>query len=96
MAVGSKITEAAPSASRRADTPPSSPTLPPSGQAITVENVREFMDLLKVWVATQAIPTPVKAPVAVENSPPEEARLRASRLEYKTVDEVYVPGKLQV
>lgn len=86
MPIASKITEAAPSASRRADTPPSSPTLLPSGQAITIENVREFVDILKALVA---IPTPVETPAAAENSQPEEAKARASRLEYKAVDEVW-------
>lgn len=90
MPAASKVMKGAPS-NPQADTPSSSSTLPPSGQIITVEHVQQFMDMLKVALATQAVPTTTPQATesqAAEKAPSEEARARASRLEFKTVDEV--------
>lgn len=94
----SKIVKPPTSNSGQADTPAISPTVPSSEQTITVGLVQQFVDMLKVTLAAQAIPaTPPQAAEcqAAEHAQPEEARARASRLEFKTVDEMYVPGEVQ-
>lgn len=81
--------------SGRADTPPSSPTLPPSEQMVTFKHVQQFMEIIKIAQATQALSDPAANSQAAEtqgaaNHQSKEARTRASKLEFKTVDEVDV------
>jgi len=86
--------------SPRLQTPPSSPELPPYKPTLSSDHVQLFVDLLK---AAQAIQT---APAATEASPPASTgetpedkktlRAKASKLEFKTVNEMYVPCEMQV
>lgn len=91
----SMIKKVAPSNSGRADTPPNAPTLPPSEQTVTFKHVQQFMEIIKIAQATQALSDPVANSQAAEtqgtgNHPSKEAKTRASKLEFKTVDEVYI------
>jgi len=89
--------------SQSSQTPPSSPSQSYSCQChleppVALHLAQLFKEVIK---ATQATSDPATAPLAAEtqdlsNAQPEEARARASRLEFKTVDEVYVPGEVQV
>ncbi|KAL2037270.1 hypothetical protein N7G274_009959 [Stereocaulon virgatum] len=79
-----------PSTSRRPPAAPtSSPQLPPSEQVITVKDVRQFLELLKTFQTTQTEPGKLQntASVPKKDAPPARPRARASRLEFKTVDE---------
>jgi len=97
----SKTRLATPSTSCRLDTPPNSPTLSPSKQTFTVELAKQVIETIKLIQASQAgtAPTeisPTAEPEDLGNAQPAEARARASRLQFKTVDEVYAPSELQV
>lgn len=77
-------------------TPPDSPTLPSN----TFELARQFIETVKLIQASQPTSDSKETalyagPQAEGNAQPEDARARASKLEYKTVDEVYIPGDLQ-
>ncbi len=53
--------------------------------------------MLKVALAAQAIPATTSQAVETQdagNAQSEQPRARASRLEFKIVDEVYVPGEV--
>lgn len=94
----SKPLQAAPSHSGHLVTPPSSPTLLPSS---TLEFAKLVIETVKLIQASQTTPDPTEDSPAAEpqaegNVQPEDARARASKLEFKTVDEVYVPSDLQV
>ena len=55
-------------------------------------NVQEFLDILKSLSTEQVLPPP---PPAVNKVEPEQPKVRASRLEFKKVNEVYVYAGLQ-
>ena len=82
--------------SKTLNTPPGSPTLSPAQQPLTIQHALQFLELLKVAAATNTLSTSTSTPggPAVEppapGDPKTEAISRASRLEYKTVNEVYV------
>jgi hypothetical protein len=66
--------------------PPSAEMIPLSSQVLTTEHVKQFMEILKSLTAKQGPPPPVKSSDAAK----EGLRARASRLEFKAVNEVYV------
>ena len=89
------------------DTPPSrgSPQTPPSSSVVphsdpvTALHLAELLkDVLKAVKATSGGTNTPKAtePQVADNSQPKEAGARASKVEYKIVDEMYVPAKPKV
>lgn len=53
------------------------------------------MEIIKIAQAIQALPDPTTNSQAAEtqgagNHQPKEAKIRASKLEFKTVDEIYI------
>ncbi|CZR66033.1 uncharacterized protein PAC_15933 [Phialocephala subalpina] len=75
-------------------TPPTStfcsPTFPinqPSSRAVTTDHVQQFLDILKSLSAKEGPPPP--PPAAADKVKSEERPARASKLELKTVDEVW-------
>lgn len=74
-------------------TPSSSPQLPPSEQVITVKDVPQFLEFLNTFQSTQSEPGKPQntASVPEKNASPAGPRARASRLEFITVDERYIP-----
>lgn len=78
-----------PTSPRPPATPPSSPQLPPSEQVVTVEDVRQFLELLKTFQSAQMESGKEQtSDHVVENQvPPAKSGARASRLDFKTVDE---------
>ncbi|KAF2193617.1 P-loop containing nucleoside triphosphate hydrolase protein [Zopfia rhizophila CBS 207.26] len=74
------------------DTPPSSPNLPPSQDAVVLRIAQQVVDAVGIIVAGKALPEPASAPKTPEDpskDDPEEAKGRASKLAYKKVDEVW-------
>jgi hypothetical protein len=88
------------SVSPRLQTTPSSPELPPYKQTLTSEHVQLFVDLLKAAQAIQTAPAAAGAdqPASTRETPedPKTSRAKASKLEFKTVNEMYVPYEVQV
>ena len=86
--------------SPRLQTPPSSPELPPYKQTLSSEHVQLFVDLLKAAQAIQTAPAAVEADQPANNGEtPEDketSRAKASKLEFKAVNEMYIPSKVQV
>ncbi|KAK3700529.1 hypothetical protein LTR37_015930 [Vermiconidia calcicola] len=76
------------------ETPPNTPTQSPSEPTMSLEVTQEFVDKLQLLVAPKTVvegsskvqitPTPVSV-----DSKTEEERLRASREEYKSINEVW-------
>jgi hypothetical protein len=67
-----------------------SPTVPasqPSPQIVTTEHVQQFFDMLQSLSTKQGLPPP---PAAAARGGSEEAPARASKLEFKAVNEVCV------
>ncbi len=81
-------------------TPPSSPELPPYKQTLSPEHVQLFVDLFKAAQAIQTAPAATEAnPPASTGETPEDkktSRAKASKLEFKKVNEMYVPCEVQV
>jgi hypothetical protein len=65
---------------------PTFPTSQPSPQIVTTEHVQQFFDVLKSLSTKQGPPPPA----AADKGGPEEAPARASKLEFKAVNEVFV------
>ena len=90
--------QAAPSRSGNPVTPPpDSPTLP----SRKFEFAKEIIETIKLIQAPQSTSDSKDSalyagPRAEGNAQPQEARARASKLEYKEVDEVYALSDLQV
>jgi hypothetical protein len=82
----SKPLKAATSRSSQQDTPPDSPTRPFN----VTELARQFFDAAKHVQESESKEASSAGPQVEGNAKPAEARARASRLEFKTVDEVYV------
>jgi hypothetical protein len=83
----SKPLKVAPSSSSQQDTPPDSPTWPLN----VTDLARQFFDAVKHVQESESKEASSSAGPQVEGSAkPAEARARASRFEFKTVDEVYV------
>ena len=74
---------------RPPQTPPSSRELPADQQGLTMKHVQQFLELLKINQANQTLPGLVQTPdrVAEKHAAPVASRTRASRLEFKSVDE---------
>ena len=68
------------------------PTNQPSPQIVTTEHVQQFFDILKSLSTKQGPPPP---PAAADKVESEEPKARASTLEFKKVNEVYVYAGLQ-
>lgn len=81
-----KPLKVAPSRSSQHDTPPDSPTWPFN----VTELARQFFDAVKLVQESESKEASSAGPQVKEDTKPAEARARASRLEFKTVDEVYV------
>ena len=83
----------------RPQTPPSSPELPAYKQTLSSGHVQLFVDLLKATQATQTAPAAVgaihPANTGEKSGDKKASRARASKVEFKTVNEVYVPCKMQ-
>lgn len=79
-------------------TPPSSPELPPYKQTLSSDHVKLFVDLLKAAQAIQTAPAATGADqlASTAETLQEKKILRArdSKLEFKTVSEMYVPCKV--
>jgi hypothetical protein len=75
-------------------TPPDTPTLPFG----TVELAKQFIETVKLIHTSQSKDDTAlyAGPQAGGSSQSLDARARASKLEYKTVDEVYVYSNLEV
>lgn len=66
---------------------------------VTFKHVQQFMEIVKIAQVTQALSDPTANSQAAEtqgagNRQSKEARTRASKLEFKTVDEVDVLSQL--
>ena len=86
--------------SSRLQTPPSSPELPPYKHTLSSEHVQLFVDLLKAAQAIQTAPAAAGADQPANNGETSEdkeiSRAKASKLEFKTVNKIYIPSKVQV
>jgi len=84
----------------RPQTPPSSPELPAYKQTLSSGHVQLFVDLLKAAQAIQSAPAAagVIQPASTGEAPEDKktSRAKASKLEFKTVNEMYVPCEVQV
>lgn len=95
MPTASVITERSVSNLRAAETPPNSPTESSSQPTILLEVTQDLVDKLQLLVTFKTVLEGssevqiTQIPVS-EDPELEEARPRASRLEYKRVNEVYV------
>ena len=80
-----------PTSPRPPETPPSSPALPPSEQVLTLKHAQQFLELLKM-VQTLQPPGEAPQPVKTEEVSGDKQKVaaRASKLEFKTVNEVLV------
>ena len=85
-----------PTSPRPPETPPSSPTLPACEHVLTFKHVQQFFELLKAVQAAQTLPDKAQTTdqVTEEQVVPKEPRARASKLEFKTVDERYIHHSL--
>jgi len=83
-----------PTSPRPPETPPSSPTLPACGQVLTANDARQFLELLKTLQATQTVPAQGGATQPVKtgetSGDKQMVAARASKLEFKTVNELSV------
>jgi hypothetical protein len=77
-----------PTSPRPPETPLSSPALLPYEQVLIMKHVQQFLKLLKAVQANQTLPAPEEAsqPATSEDKPP--VAIRASKLEFKTVNEM--------
>lgn len=86
--------------SPRLQTPPSSPELPPYKQRVSSDHVQLSVDLLKAAQAIQTAPAAAGAnqPISTGETSEDKAnsRARASKVEFKTVNEMYVLCEAQV
>jgi hypothetical protein len=71
-------------------TPPSSPNLPPHKQALHSEQVQLLVDLLKAAQAIQAKPANQPEKTKETSGDDSVSREKGSKLEVKSVVEVYV------
>lgn len=80
--------------------PPHSPELPAYKQMLSSELVQLFKDLLKAAQAVQTAPASTGANQSANNEEmfddKEKPRARASKLDFRTVNEMCVPCKVQV
>lgn len=83
----------------RPQTPPSSPELPAYKQTLSSGHVQLFVDLLKAAEAIRSAPTAAGAIQLASTGEKSEdkkaSRARASKAEFKTVNEVYVHCEMQ-
>ena len=81
-----------PTSPRSPQTPPSSPTPEASDQVLTVKDARQFLELLKSFQATQTLQPLGEANqlATVKETPGDQRQVvaRASKLEFKTVNEI--------
>jgi hypothetical protein len=64
------------------------PANQPSAQVVTTEHVQQFLDILKSLITQQG--SPPKSPDSVKAAEGAKTDALASKLEFKTVNEVYV------
>jgi hypothetical protein len=69
------------------------PTNQSSSQVVTTEHVQQFFDILRSLNANHGPPPP---PAAAEKVESKEPPARASKLDFKTVNEMYVFNTAQV
>jgi hypothetical protein len=78
------------SGSTHQDIPPDSPSQVLSANTITSEHVQQFLDILKQ--ANQATSGPTSgADPSVEKHDEKKDRVRASKIDFKTVNQMYAP-----
>ncbi|KAL9616324.1 MAG: hypothetical protein Q9160_008803 [Pyrenula sp. 1 TL-2023] len=70
------------------DTPPNSPTQAHGINVVTSDHIQQFLDILKRSVQGPPDSGPEPPP---EKGEEKEKKIRASKIEYKTVNEVFVP-----
>ncbi len=68
------------------------PANQPSAQVVTTEHVQQFLDILNSLSIKQGPPPPPTKPSGESGEP----KARASRLEFKTVNEVYVSNAARI
>ena len=80
-------------------TPPSSPELPAYKHTISLEHVQLFVDLLKAAQAIQGAPAAARdiqqASIGEKPGNRKASRARASKVEFKAVNEMYVHSQMQ-
>jgi len=82
-----------PSRSGHPATPPSSPIEPPRAAAMASDQFNQLLNVLKQLVPGKSgsnETSPSARPLVEGNTQPAEGKTLASKLEFKTVDEVYV------
>ena len=84
-------TQVTSSSSGHPDTPPDSPTTTLPNPLEFAKQVIDAIKLVQTSKSTSDETSPSSGPQAEGNTKPVEARARASRLEFRAVDEVYVP-----
>jgi len=86
--------------SPRLQTPPSSPELPPYKPTLNSDHVQLFVDLLKAAQSIQTAPaaTGANQPAGTGETSEDKkiSRARSSKVEFKTVNEMYVSCEVQV
>jgi hypothetical protein len=68
------------------------PANQPSAQVVTTEHVQQFLEILKSLSTQQGPPPPPTKPSGESGKP----KARASRLEFKTINEVYVSNAARI
>lgn len=80
------------SGSTHQDTPPDSPSQVLSANAITSDHVQQFLDILKQTKQATSGPGPTSgADPSVEKHDEKKNRVRASKIDFKTVNQMYAP-----
>jgi hypothetical protein len=93
VAKQSKPSQVASLRSGHPDTPPDSPTQTFSINVIISDHVQQLLDILKQATKEKSRSSeisPSAGPYVERNTQPAEAKVLASKLEFKIVDEVYV------
>jgi hypothetical protein len=72
------------------------PNPPPSPEASVIERLEQLISkIIEAKLSTSAGKSEVPKPVAPGDNKPEDVAAEASRLEFKTVDEMYVSNSVQ-
>jgi hypothetical protein len=92
-----KPSQAVPPKSGPPEAPPNSPVQFFSAGVITPEHIHRILNILEQSIQRKSVSSKISssaAPQVEGDTKPTEAKARASKLEYKTVDEVYVASLL--
>jgi len=93
MALADVVVPKQPASPQPPATPPGSPATPSFPQSVAFDDLKRLVvGLIKEAQKVESTDkVPATASVAEKDVPPAGSRARASRLEYKTVDERYPP-----